>query len=118
RVSCGHEIAVGTFPVSIATRFHALAPPVGLVELITPPELSTPTQRVVVGHEMPESWRIPSTFAADQFGAGAPELVDVKTLPALSTAAQKFASVHEIDFTEVAPSTSVIVQSERLPLWF
>jgi hypothetical protein len=81
--------------------FQAAAPPVGLLEVTTPPFVSTATQRPLLGHEMPFSEQgAPLVAVGAQpagpytcvtFQAAAPPVgfLEVTTLPPPSTATQK-----------------------------
>jgi hypothetical protein len=74
---------------------QADAPPVGLVEVIMFPALSTPTQRDALGHETLVRALWLSTTTKVQADAPPVGLVEVNTLPRLSTATQSDTFGHE-----------------------
>jgi hypothetical protein len=89
-----------------AVDFHLLAPPPGDVEVKMVPLLSAATQKDGLGHEMPERPAVEkgtegegtpgSSAVALQAEAPRLGLREVRTFPAVSTAAQKEVEGHEI----------------------
>jgi hypothetical protein len=94
-VADGHETLAKGW-VSMLAVCHALAPPVGLVEVTTFPALSTATHNEVPTHETAANAFAPSTEIT--FHAAAPPVgfVEVITSPDQSTATQSDAVGHDI----------------------
>ena len=92
----GHDTAPMPLPLKLDT-VHALADPVGLVEVSTFPAVSTAAQKVVVGQETPliplpanGGWRSTSTGAAHVNGETPANVTELATAepPIASTTAQ------------------------------
>jgi hypothetical protein len=86
----------GQGPSSTFSVCQALAPEVGLVEVMTFPSLSTATHSDAEGQDTAVRSYSPLIFALLQGAAPAAGSVVVKTYPALSTPAQKDAEGQEI----------------------
>ena len=81
---------------STYAQFHAIDPPVGLVDHTTFPAPSPATHSDTDGHEIAVRLVLPgSTLVRDQADAPAVGLVDVTTLPARSTTAQSDDDGHD-----------------------
>lgn len=74
---------------------HALAPPVGLVEVSTSPAPSTATHSDAEGHETPPSMLLPSTLLTVHALAPPVGSIEVTAFPAPSTTTHSKADGHE-----------------------
>ncbi len=101
---------------------HAPAPPVGLDEVSTPPFPSTAAQKVVVGHETPQSCLGPDIDASTVVRAHAPAppvgFVEVSTPPVPSTATHSAVDGHEILEIQVPGSTVARDHAAAPPVGF
>src|SRR5215218_10259288 len=102
------------------TRFskcHESAPPVGSVEVRTSPLLSTATQRLAVGQEMPVICTEPPAFASSQPAGPAAGAVEVRTLPVKLPAAQSRVDRQATPSRSPGPpGVPVSVQAEAPPV--
>jgi hypothetical protein len=81
--------------VSTFVVVHALAPPVGSVDVTTFPLLSTATHNAVEEHDTPVRALLPSTSVVVQAPPPPPGSVEVTTFPLLSTATHSDADGHD-----------------------
>src|SRR5438445_13159706 len=77
-----------SMPCTLVT-VQTAASPVGLPDVTTLPLPSTATQRLLLGHDTPESELVPSTWVTFQAAAPPVGLLEVTTLPRPSTATQR-----------------------------
>lgn len=108
---------------SMLTTLQALAPPVGLLEASTSPWPSVATQIIVVVHDTLPSCvprggllLVVSMAVVTQALAPPTGLVEVSTLPSVSTAAQNEALGQEMAFRRVVPSMFAAVQALAPPV--
>jgi hypothetical protein len=97
--TAAHEIANTRFGSTPGTTFHAEAPPVGLVDVITAPSDETTTQRCTDGQETdvgPFKEGLGSTVERVQADAPPAGSVDVAIIPIGSTATQRFDDGQEV----------------------
>src|SRR5207253_2683441 len=86
-----------SMPCTLVT-VQTAASPVGLPDVTTLPLPSTATQRLLLGHDTPESELVPSTWVTFQAAAPPVGLLDVTTPPRSSTATQRLLLGHDTPF--------------------
>src|SRR5437870_6919854 len=92
-----------SMPCTLVT-VQTAASPVGLPDVTTLPLPSTATQRLLLGHDTPESELVPSTWVTFQAAAPPVGLLEVTTLPLPSTATQRLLLGQDTSASEWEPS--------------
>ena len=88
----------------MGVNVHALAPPVGSVEVTTSPELSTATHSAADAQDTPVKGPLRSTWLAVHTLAPPLGSVELSTLPTSSTATHSDGDGHDTPVTELLPS--------------
>src|SRR3989442_12761683 len=99
-----------SMPCTLVT-VQTAASPVGLPDVTTLPLPSTATQRLLLGHDTPESELVPSTWVTFQAAAPPGGLLEGTTLPRPSTATQRRLLGQDTPAKALEPSTLTTFQA-------
>src|SRR5207244_11435086 len=104
-----------SMPCTLVT-VQTAASPVGLPDVTTLPLPSTATQRLLLGHDTPESELVPSTWVTFQAAAPPVGLLEVTTLPRPSTATQRLLLGQDTSANELEASTWITFHAAAPPV--